>query len=60
MEIGGRLWKVFAEDTFDFLGHLDTIYSGYGDILTTEEERMNLLRSGKVVAVHQIKSDIDL
>lgn len=56
MAIGLKIWETFQEESYDVLGHLDCIYSGYGDALTTEEERLNMLRSGAVVGIHQVKS----
>lgn len=55
MELGIRVWKEFADESYDVLGYLSSVYSGYGDALTTEEERLGMLRDGKVVAVHQCK-----
>lgn len=60
MEIGRRLWDIFKEDVFDVLGHLDCIYSGYGDVLTSQEERLDMLKRGDVCAVHQIKGNVEI
>jgi len=57
MAIGIKVWEQFAEESYDVLGHLNCIYSGYGDIVSTEDERRALLTARKVCAVHQIKSD---
>lgn len=56
MMIGFALWKMFGEDTYDVLLHMKTIFSSYGDVITTELERQTMLKSGQFVAVHQIKS----
>ncbi len=56
MEIGMRLWDQFQEQTFDAVVHLNSVFSGYGDVLSSEPERMAMLRSGQVVGVHQVKS----
>ena len=56
-EIGKRLWNEFKENTYDKVVHIDCHYSGYGNVMTTEDERKQLLESGRIVAVHQIKSD---
>lgn len=54
--IGVELVKEFGGGVFGKVKHLNSVYSGYGDVATTEEERKELLISGKVVGVHQIKS----
>jgi len=56
-EVGIRMWTEFKEDVYDKVVHFHSVYSGYGNILSSEDERKELLTSGKVVAVHQIKSD---
>lgn len=56
-EIGRRLVRQFGPDVFrGKILHMDSVYSSYGDVQTTEEQRQNLLVSKKVAAVHQIKS----
>lgn len=55
-EIGKRLWRVFGVDTYKFLLHMKTQYSAYGNVLSSEQERCELLTSGKVSMVHQVKS----
>lgn len=57
MHLGIKLWQRFQEMSYDLLGMLYSIYSGFGDVITCEEDRRELLTSGKCVAVHQIKSD---
>lgn len=57
MEVGARLWQKFGARTYDFVAHLRCMFSSYGEILTTEEQRMQMLRSGLCCAVHQCKSD---
>lgn len=56
-EIGLRLWSEFKEKTYRRIVSLNSIYSGYGNILCSEEERKQWLTDGKIVGVHQIKSD---
>lgn len=56
MQIGVKIWDLFKEDAYDKVGQMHTIFSGNGDIITTEESRMAWLRSGKISAVHQVKS----
>ena len=55
-EIGVRMWKRESEQVFEKIGVLRSSYSSYGNAATTEEKRKELLISGKIVAVHQIKS----
>lgn len=56
MAIGIKIWEKFGDRSYDLVQHTHTAYSGYGEVMTTESERMDMLRSGKVVAVHQVKS----
>lgn len=53
--MGMQIWQRFEERSYDVLGFLETIYSGYGDVMTSLDERMQWLREGRYVAVHQIK-----
>ncbi len=53
--LGMEVWRRFEVKSYDVLGFLETIYSGYGEVLTTERERMNWLREGRYVAIHQCK-----
>lgn len=55
-ESGFKMWERHGVDAYNQLVHLKCIYSSYGNILSTEEERMDMLRSGKCCGVHQIKS----
>jgi hypothetical protein len=55
--IGIRLWQVFNENSYQKLVNLETVYSGYGNVLCSEAERRQWLEEGKIVGVHQIKSD---
>lgn len=57
MEIGIRLWNIFGVDSYDLVAHLSTsMFSSFGDVLSTEDERLAMLASGQVRAVHQVKS----
>lgn len=56
-EIGLRLWNEFDLKAYDHIVSLNRSYSGYGELMTTESERKAWLSEGKVVAVHQVKSD---
>lgn len=55
MALGLKTWELFGEESYEVMGYLESVFSGYGDALTTEDERMEMLRSGKVVATHQVK-----
>lgn len=55
-EVGRRLVRQFGADVFRKVLHLNSVYSSYGDVQTSEGERQELLTSKAVVAVHQIKS----
>lgn len=57
MAVGFKVWEVFNESSYDVVGFMDSIFSGYKDLVTDEAMRRDMLTSGKVVAVHQIKSD---
>ena len=56
MVIGQKIWEMFAEDAYEVTGQIGCIFSGYGDIVTTESQRLEMLRTGRVVAIHQVKS----
>jgi hypothetical protein len=51
------LWDEFKERAYDQVVSLDNVYSGYGNVMSTEEERMGWLKDRKIVGVHQIKSN---
>lgn len=55
-EIGLRAYQKYGAKVFDKFLLLNTVFSSYGDILTNEAERRQMLMSGRFVAVHQIKS----
>lgn len=55
--VADKLWSQFKEGAYDKVVHIDSIYSGYGNIMTTEDERKQWLIDGRIVGVHQIKSD---
>lgn len=56
--IGEKLYNLFRADALDLVAHLETVYSGFDNDLTTEETRLDWLREGKAVAIHQVKSNI--
>jgi hypothetical protein len=57
LEIGKGLWTIFGDKVFDNIRNLSSIYSSYGDVITTEHERISMLESGQVVGIHQVKSN---
>jgi hypothetical protein len=56
-EIGLRLWAEFKEETYHQVVNLESIYSGYGNNICSEEERIQWLEEKMVVGIHQIKSN---
>ena len=56
-EIAIRLWNQFKVETYDKVVSIGCIYSGYGDVMSTEVQRRDMLRHKTVIGVHQIKSD---
>lgn len=55
MAIGLRLWEMMGVNAYDCFGWNRAVYSSYGDVMTTVAERMAMLTSGKVRAIHQVK-----
>jgi hypothetical protein len=53
---GKGLWQRFGIDVLDMLAPSVLSYSGCGDRLYTEAERIAMLESGERIAVHQIKT----
>ena len=58
--VGDKIWATFGPDAYDMVGNLNCIFSSYGEQVSTEQERLQLLRDGKVVAIHQVKSNATL
>jgi hypothetical protein len=56
-EIGTRLWNEFKEEAYHKVVNLESIYSGYGNIMCSEEERKQWLQEKMVVGIHQVKSE---
>lgn len=56
MEIGNRAWDIYGPDCYRIMAHLTACYSSFGDAITTESERLEMLRSGIVSSIHQVKS----
>lgn len=54
--IGDKIWERFGVQSYDVVHHLNCIYSSYGEQVSTEAERLAMLKSKQAVAVHQIKS----
>lgn len=55
IQIGRSLFEMFGDQVFERVVPLRTAYSGCGDSITTELERIAMLESGKVFCVHQVK-----
>lgn len=60
MQIGMKVWDLFAEQSYDYVGQLHSVFSGYGNLVNTEQDRVEWLRSGAIVGAHQIKSAVEL
>lgn len=54
MAIGKLLWNYHGPRAWEYVGWLACSYSGYGNAVTTEAERLAMLAKDKV-AVHQVK-----
>lgn len=66
MALGTRIWgrfegekyvPKFEEDAYEVVGHLNSIYSGYGDVVTSLAERKEMLTSGRYNAIHHVKEE---
>jgi hypothetical protein len=55
--VGVKFWEVYGDRVFDKIAWTTPAYSGCGDRWYTEAERINMLYTGKKIAVHQIKRD---
>lgn len=57
--VGRLMYDHYKEAIFDGrIKHLDCVFSGYGDVQSTEKERLEWLVTGNAVAVHQVKSNV--
>lgn len=56
-QVGIDIWKEFKEQAYDKIVSLDKIYSGYKNVMSSEEERQQWLTEEKIIGVHQIKSE---
>lgn len=55
LEIGRRLWHNYKSESVNHVGWLAGEYSGFGNAVTTEAERWEMLKSGKKWLTHQHK-----
>lgn len=53
-ETGHRLWRKFGVGSYELLDNLPSVFSAYGDVLSTPESRLAMLNDGYSL-VHQIK-----
>lgn len=56
--IGKRVSDKYRERSFDMVHHNPKVYSVFGNAITTEEERLAMLRSGTVRLVHSVKGNV--
>lgn len=56
LSVGRYLWSRFGEAMFNQVGILPSSYSGCGDHWYGLNDRLQMLSSGQIVAVHQVKS----
>lgn len=57
LEIGRRLWNYHGPNAVNHVGWLSSSYSAFGDTITTEAERLQMLRDGRKCCIHQCKSE---
>lgn len=57
LEIGRRLWTYHGPKAIEHVGWLVSAYSAFGNAVTTEAERLQMLRDGSRTLVHQVKGD---
>ena len=55
LALGRSLWNYHGANAVDHVGWLSSVYSAYGNCVTTEAERLQFLADKKFVAVHQVK-----
>ena len=55
-DCGMQIWQRFGVQSYDVIANLPSLYSSYGDVITTEAERLEMLRTGACTCVHQVKS----
>lgn len=56
--VGLRLWEKFGPDAYDLVGMNECIFSSFGNVITTEAERLKMLHEG-LMLVHQCKSEVE-
>lgn len=56
LKSGEVFFQMFGEDVFNLVVPLTCTYSGCGDRIYNEPERIQMLESGKVCGIHQVKS----
>ena len=52
---GEVIWDMWKEESYDVLASLTKAFSGYGEVVTTADQRKEMLRTGRYIAIHQIK-----
>lgn len=55
LALGKFLWNYHGPRAVEHVGWLTSCYSGYGNAITTEKERLQMLVDGSKVAIHQVK-----
>jgi len=55
LEIGRRLWNYHGPQSVNHVGWIACSYSAFGNTITTEAERLQMLADGRKVLCHQIK-----
>lgn len=54
-EIGVRGWLQFGVDWYNRIGVLPSIYSSYGNVMSSQAQRLQWLEEGKFQLIHQSK-----
>lgn len=60
LELGIRIWSRFGPDSYDVIANLPSVFSSYGSVITSEEERLGMLRDGSRSLIHQCKSNAEV
>lgn len=58
LAIGHRMWNKFGVKSYSQIAHLRTVWSGCGNLMTTEEQRLKWLAEKRVYCTHQIKGAV--
>lgn len=56
-QIGRAIWNSFGNKAYRMVHHMDSMFSSFGNDLTTQDERLAMLEKGECVAVHQVKGN---